>query len=161
MLLAVYIVNFGRFINRLSESRLVVVYYFKAGKKLYALRNWERVEERTIGRRVESSEGWKGTGGHTYTLKPYLSHRFLSPHIQLSLVFTRQSLGVDSPSTLLPVSPFLQLGPSGRRGTLSSPWHLPPLGLSENLLHSQVKWKGPLHPCGKQHTLHCLTEKTD
>lgn len=46
---------------------------------------------------------------------------------------------LDSPSTPLPISPSTQQGPSGRRGTLSSPSHSPPLGLRENLLHSQVK----------------------
>lgn len=46
---------------------------------------------------------------------------------------------LDSPSTPLPISPSIQQGPSGRRGTLSSPSHSPPLGLRENLLHSQVK----------------------
>jgi len=69
---------------------------------------------------------------------------FLTP-TTLPPIFSRHSLGLDSPSSPLPVSPSLQQGPSGRLRTLSSPWHSPPLGLWENLLHSQVKWKSPLH----------------
>lgn len=76
-------------------------------------------------------------------------------------VFSRNSLGLESPSTPLPVSASVQQGPSGRRGTLSSPWHSPPLGLEKTFYIAKLNGKGPCTPCGKQHTLQCLTEETD
>lgn len=96
------------------------------------------------------------------TLSPPLAHplSFLTA-TNLPAVFVRHSLGRDSLSAPFPISPSLQQVPSGKQGTLSSPWHLPSLGLWENLLHSQVKWEGPCMPCGKQHRLQCLTEETD
>lgn len=71
-----------------------------------------------------------------------------------------------TPTTLPPVYCSIQYIVSGKahqedRGPylVLSPRLL--LGLRENLLHRQVKWKGPFTPCGQQHLLQCLTEETD
>lgn len=77
--------------------------------------------------------------------------------VSLSITPTPSPLSLHSPSTSLYIPLSVRQDSSGIWGTLSGPQHSPPLGLRENLLHSQVKGT----PCGKQRLLQRLKEETD